>query len=60
MHTVAVAMALPGPGVKRHWAVRLAAYGGAVLFAVTVSGVLFRIVSVEYVRDPVTGWFTWA
>jgi hypothetical protein len=32
----------------------------AVLFAVTVSGILFRIVSVEYVRDPVTGWFTWA
>jgi class 3 adenylate cyclase len=60
VHTVAVAMALPGPGVKRHWAVRLAAYAGAVLFAVTVSAVLFRIVSVEYVRYPLTGWFFWA
>jgi class 3 adenylate cyclase len=31
-----------------------------VLFAVTVSGILFRIVSVEYLRYPVTGWFFWA
>ena len=46
--------------MKRHWGVRLAAYAGAVLFAVTVSGILFRIVSVEYVRYPVTGWFFWA
>jgi class 3 adenylate cyclase len=53
-------MALPSPGVKRHWGVRLAAYAGAVLFAVTVSGILFRIVSVEYLRYPVTGWFFWA
>ena len=53
-------MASPGPTLRRHWGVRLAASLGAVLFAVTVSGVLFRIVSMEYLRDPVTGWFTWA
>jgi hypothetical protein len=60
VHTEAVAMASPGPTLRRHWGVRLAASVGAVLFAVTVSGVLFRIVSAEYLRDPVTGWFTWA
>jgi class 3 adenylate cyclase len=60
VHTEAVAMAPPGPTLRRHWGVRLAASLGAVLFAVTVSGVLFRIVSMEYWRDPVTGWFTWA
>ena len=60
MHTEAVAMASPGPTLRRHWGVRLAASLGAVLFAVIVSGVLFRIVSMEYWRDPVTGWFTWA
>jgi class 3 adenylate cyclase len=53
-------MALPGPTLRRHWGVRLAASLGAVLFAVTVSGVLFRIVSMEFLRAPVTGWFTWA
>ena len=53
-------MALPGPTLRRHWGLRLAASLGAVLFAVTVSGVLFRVVSVEYWRDPVTGWFIWA
>ena len=37
---------------------RLAAYAGAVLFAVTASAVLFRIVSVEYLRYPMTGWFS--
>ena len=53
-------MALPGPRLRRHWGLRLAASLGAVLFAVTVSAVLFRIVSVEYLRYPVTGWFFWA
>jgi class 3 adenylate cyclase len=53
-------MASPGPTLRRHWGVRLAASLGAVLFAVTVSGVLFRIVSMEFLRAPVTGWFTWA
>ena len=57
VHTEAVAMALPGPTLRRHWGVRLAAYAGAALFAVTASAVLFRIVSVEYLRYPVTGWF---
>jgi hypothetical protein len=53
-------MASPGPTLRRHWGVRLAASLGAVLFAVTVSGVLYRIVSAEYLRDPVTGWYAWA
>jgi hypothetical protein len=53
-------MALPGPTLRRHWGLRLAASLGAVLFAVTVSGVLLRVVSVEYFRQPVSGWFTWA
>jgi class 3 adenylate cyclase len=53
-------MALPGPALRRHWGLRLAASLGAVLCAVTVSAVLFRIVSVEYLRYPVTGWFFWA
>ena len=60
MHTRAVATALPGPTVRRHWGLRFAAYLGAVLFAVTISAVLFRIVSVEYRLDPVTGWYVWA
>jgi hypothetical protein len=52
-------MALPGPRVKRHWGLRFAAYLAAVLFAVIVNGILFRIVSVEYFPDPVTGWYIW-
>ena len=60
MHTGAVATALSGLAVRRHWVLRFAAYLSTVLFAVTISAVLFRIVSVEYVRDPVTGWYTWA
>ena len=60
VHTEAVAMALPGPTLRRHWGLRLAASLGAVLCAVTVSGVLLRVVSVEYLRAPVTGWFIWA
>ena len=55
-----MATALPGLTVRRHWGLRFAVYLGAVLFAVTISAVLFRIVSVEYVRDPVTGWYIWA
>jgi hypothetical protein len=47
---------LSGLTVRRHWCLQFAAYVGAVLFAVTISAVLFRIVSVEYVRDPVTAW----
>jgi hypothetical protein len=39
---------------------RFAAYLGTVLFAVAISAVLLRIVSVEYWRDPVTGWYIWA
>jgi hypothetical protein len=31
-----------------------------VLFAVTISAVLFRVVSVVYRLDPVTGWYVWA
>jgi hypothetical protein len=31
-----------------------------VLFAMTISAVLFRVVSVEYRLDPVTGWYIWA
>jgi class 3 adenylate cyclase len=38
----------------------LAAYLGAVSFAVAVSAVFFQIVPVEYWRDPVTGWYIWA
>ena len=60
MHTWAVTTALPGSTVRRHWGLRFAAYLGAVLFAVTVSVVFFRIVPVEYWRDPVTGWYVWA
>jgi class 3 adenylate cyclase len=60
VHTGAVATALSGLAVRRHWVLRFAAYLGTVLFAVTISAVLFRIVSVEYLRDPVTGWYTWA
>ena len=37
-----------------------AAYLGTVLFAVAISAVLLRIVSAEYWRDPVTGWYIWA
>jgi class 3 adenylate cyclase len=55
-----VATALPGPTVRRHRGLRLAAYLGAMSFAVAVSAVFFRIVPVEYWRDPVTGWFVWA
>ena len=58
-HTRAVATALPGPTVRRHWGLRLAASLGALLFAVTISAALFRIVSVEYRLDPVTGWYVW-
>ncbi len=54
-----MATALPGPTVRRHWGLRLAASLGAVLFAVTISATLFRIVSVEYRLDPVTGWYIW-
>jgi hypothetical protein len=60
VQTKAVGTALPGLTVRRHWGLRFAAYLGAVLFAVTISAVLFRIVSVEYARDPVTGWYIWA
>jgi class 3 adenylate cyclase len=59
VHTRAVATALPGRTVRRHRGLRFAAYLGTVLFAVTISAVLFRIVSVEYRLDPVTGWYTW-
>jgi class 3 adenylate cyclase len=59
VHTGAVATALPGLTVRRHWFLRFAAYLGAVLFAVIISAVLFRIVSVEYRVDPVTGWYIW-
>jgi hypothetical protein len=60
VHTMAGDAALPAPTVRRHWGLRIAAYLCAVLFAVTISAVLFRIVSVEYWRDPVTGWYIWA
>jgi class 3 adenylate cyclase len=60
VHTWAVATALPGSMVRRHWGLRFAAYFGAVLFAVIVSLVFFRIVPVEYWRDPVIGWYVWA
>ena len=60
VHTRAVATALSGPTVRRHWGLRFAAYLGALSLAVIISAVLFRIVSVEYVRDPVTGWYVWA
>jgi hypothetical protein len=60
VHTWAVATALPGPTVRRHWGLRFAGYFGAVLFAVIVSAVFFRIVPMEYWRDPVTGWYVWA
>lgn len=53
-------MASPGPTGKRHWAARLAAALGTVLCAATVSWVLFQVASLEYWRDPLTGWFTWA
>ena len=46
--------------VRRHWFLRFAAYLGTVLFVVTICAVLFRIVSVEYWRDPATGWYIWA
>jgi class 3 adenylate cyclase len=59
VHTRAVATALPGLTVRRHWFLRFAANLGAVLFAVIISAVLFRIVSVEYRVDPVTGWYIW-
>ena len=55
-----MATALPGPTVRRHRGLRLAAYLGAMSFAVAVSAVFFRIVPVEYWRDPVTGWYVWA
>jgi hypothetical protein len=55
-----VAAALPGLTARRHWGLRFAVYFGAVLFAVTVSVVFFRIVPVEYWRDPATGWYVWA
>jgi class 3 adenylate cyclase len=55
-----VTTALAGSTVRRHWGLRFAACLGAVLFAVTVSVVFFRIVPVEYWRDPVTGWYVWA
>ena len=54
-----VATAVPGPTVRRHRGLRLAAYLGAVSFAVAVSAVFFRIVPVEYWRDPTTGWYVW-
>ena len=60
VHTRAVATALSGPTVRRHWGLRFAAYLGAVLFAMTISAVLFRLVSVVYRLDPVTGWYVWA
>jgi hypothetical protein len=60
VQTPAVAMALPGLTVRRHWGLRFAAYLGTVLFAVAISGVLFRIVSVEFGADPVSGWYIWA
>ncbi len=59
MHTRAVATALPGRTARRHRGLWFAAYLGTVLFAVITSAVLFRIVSVEYRVDPVTGWYTW-
>jgi class 3 adenylate cyclase len=60
VHTWPVATAQPGPMVRRHWGLRFGAYLGTVLFAVAISAVLLRIVSVEYWRDPVTGWYIWA
>jgi hypothetical protein len=54
-HSRAVATALPGPTVRRHWGLRLAGSLGVVLFVVTISAVLLEIVSVEYRLDPVTG-----
>jgi class 3 adenylate cyclase len=60
VHTWAVATALPGSTVRRHWGLRFGAYLGALLFAVTVSVGFFQIVPVEYWRDPVTGWYVWA
>ena len=60
VHTWAVATALPGPTVRRHRGLRFAASLGTVLLAVIICAVLFRIVSVEYWRDPVTGWYIWA
>jgi class 3 adenylate cyclase len=59
VHTRAVATALPELTVRRHRFLRFAAYLGAVLLAVIISAVLFRIVSVEYRVDPVTGWYIW-
>ena len=59
VHTWAVATALPELTVRRHRGWRFAASLGALLFAVTICAVLFRIVSVEYWRDPVTGWYIW-
>jgi class 3 adenylate cyclase len=55
-----VATALPGPTVRRHRGLRLAASLSAVSFAVAVSAVFLQIVPVEYWRDPVTGWYIWA
>ena len=60
MQTRAVATALPGLTVRRHWGLRFAAHLGALLFAVAISWALFRIVSVEYRIDPITGWYIWA
>jgi class 3 adenylate cyclase len=59
VHTRAVATALPGPTVRRHRGLRFADYLGTVLFGVIISAVFFRIVSVEYRFDPVTGWYVW-
>jgi class 3 adenylate cyclase len=56
----AVAAALPGPTVRRHWGLRVTASLVAVSLAVIASGVFFRVVPVEYWRDPVTGWYVWA
>jgi hypothetical protein len=60
VQTRAVATALPGLTVRRHWGLRFAAYLGALLFGVAISGALFRIVSAEYRIDPMTGWYIWA
>jgi hypothetical protein len=59
VHTRAVATALLGPTVRRHRGLRFAAYLGAALFGVIISAVFFRVVSVEYRFDPVTGWYVW-
>ena len=53
-------MALPEPGARRHWSLRLATSLGALLFAATISAVLLRIVLLEYWFDPATGWLIWA